>query len=472
MINRVLIRIKVVQLLYSYLLTKSEFKIETAPESPTRDKRYAYAMYLDTLMFLLRLGGVKLPGAPEAAFPADSPLSRSGLIRALAAEDRIRDLMAKGAQRVAAYAGCEADVYKAVMDSSVMRSFKRKKSTSVSDDMPLWTTIIREILANNAGFLEGARLDPDFTYSGFQRGLEMAAETFESYSDNKANLAEARNALRLSLDKANELYHALLLLPGELTRVQDLKLDAARHKYLPTDEDLNPNTRFVDNVLPKLIDGSPDMEEYLKKHPISWVDDTALINSLLNSVLASQTYADYMAAPTTDREADCEFWRSVLKNIILPGDDLAEALENKSVYWNDDLDTMGTFMLKTVKRIGSGKGDTVELLPDYKDEEDARFGSELFGYAVDNLGDYRALIDKFVNSGSWDTERLAFMDQVIMLAAVAEIVNYPAIPLAVTLNEYIEIANSYSTPKSGQFINGVLYSVINELKANGVINKQ
>lgn len=475
MINRVLIRIKVVQLLYSYLLTKSEFKIETLPESPTRDKRFAYAIYLDTLMFVLQMSGFKVQGADKKS-PLDGIgenryLSSNKIIRALMGEDRIRTLCLKGASHISDFDSCAAGLYDEIVKSSVYRGYIRLKKRESKDDVALWTSVIRTILAKDQTYMECARKNPDFTLSGFEKGLEMAAETLESYSDTRANLTEARNALDRSLDKAYELYHALLLLPAELTRIQEQKIDAAKHKYLPTSEDLNPNMRFVDNIFPRLVMESPSMQEYLKENPISWTDDTTLTRKLLDLVTSSEIYKDYMDKESTDRADDCEFWRSVFKNIILPSDELAEALESKSVYWNDDLDIMGTFVLKTIKRIGSSDEEPVTLLPKYKDDEDSRFGAELFMDAVNNLEDYRSYIDRFINSSQWDPERLAFMDGVIMIAAIAELLNYPLIPVPVTLNEYIEIANSYSTPRSGQFINGILYSVINYLRSEGKLTK-
>ena len=113
----------------------------------------------------------------------------------------------------------------------------------------------------------------------------------------------------------------------------------------------------------------------------------------------------------------------------------------------------------------------MHLLPKYKDDEDAVFGMKLFTDAVDHREEYRGLIDRFINPEQWDSDRLAFMDIVVMMAAIAELLRFPSIPVAVTLNEYIEIANSYSTPRSGQFVNGVLYSVINYLKAEDMLDK-
>ena len=461
--------------MYSYLLTKSEFKIETLPESPTRDKRFAYAMYLDTLLFIMQLSGFRVQGASKSS-PMDSVgenryLNSNKIIRALASDDRLRGFIAKGTSSLANFDECSRDIYNKIVNSSAYRSYIRLKTKDVNEDLKFWTVIIDTVIAKDEQFMSAARKNPDFTLAGFERGIQMAAETLASYSDTKSSLNEARNSLDRSLDKARELYFSLLLLPVELTRIQDQKLDAAKHKYLPSAEDLNPDTRFVDNIFPKLIVESPAMKDFLKNNPIGWETDINLTKKLLDQILASEIYKEYMAKPSVDRAADCDFWRAVFKSIILPSDELAEVLESKSVFCNDDLEIMGTFVLKTIKRVAGSDKEPVELLPKYKDDEDARFGAELFMDAVNHLEEYRSYIDQFINASQWDPERLAFMDGVIMITAIAELLNFPAIPLAVTLNEYIEIANAYSTPRSGQFINGILYSVINYLRQEGKLNK-
>ncbi len=476
MINRVLIRIKVVQMLYSYLLTKSEFRIETAPDSPGKDRRFAYMVYLDTLLFILELSGYRVQG-PESDSPAkyigeNKHLASNKMMASLINEEQIRSLILKRNSRIASFDKALAPVLEAITSTSAYRSYIRLKERTLSDDINFWTTILRTVIAKNPEFMECARANDEYTIAGYDRGILMAEETLRSYSDNRGMLTEARNSLQRSLDKAYELYHLLLLLPVEITRLRDQQIDAARHKFLPTDEDLNPNTRFIDNQLPALIASSPSMEEYLKANPVSWADDPDLIRRLLDLIMSSEVYAEYMAAPKVDRQADCDFWRTVFRTIILPSDDLAEVLESKSVYWNDDLDIMGTFVLKTIKRIASSDKAEISLLPKYKDDEDARFGADLFLDTITHFDEYRSYIDKFINSSQWDPERLAFMDIVIMTTAIAEMLNYPQIPIPVTLNEYIEIANSYSTPRSGAFVNGILYSVINYLKEEGKLTKE
>lgn len=462
-------------MLYAYLLTRGEFKIETAPQANSRDKRTAYNVYLDLIMLMLELSGCKVKG-PSGSYPVPEAsknryLNGSLLARSLSGDDHIKSIILRDPQRMATFDKIVPELYSKVITSSAYRSYIRLKERDMAEDTKFWKTIIQTVIATNPEFMEACRSAHDtFTLRGFEEGVEMALDTLSSYTDNRMRLVSARNSLDDSLEKAYELYHALLLLMCEITRAQDLRLDAAKNKYLPTAEDLNPDTRFVDNALPQTIAADEAMTSYLDEHPFSWADNDGLIKSLLDKILESDIYKDYMAAPVTDFAVDCEFWRNIYKSIILPSDELVEALEEKSIYWNDDLQIMGTFVLKTLKQFAV-KGPEATLLPKYKDDEDACFGADLFMYSVNNYDLYRSYIDRFLQDGKWDAERLAFMDAVIMVCAIAEMLNYPAIPIAVTMNEYIEIANDYSTPRSGQFINGILYAVTNYLKSEGLLNK-
>lgn len=474
MINRVLIRIKVVQMLYSYLLTKSEFKIEPAPESATRDKRFAYTVYIDTLLMILRMSGHNAglrQLSPLAGHTIHPALSSSKLVRALRDDDQIKGIIVRKSEQTDEMSDAISPIYFSLIESSAYKNYIKSKNHEMADDVKFWAAVLPTVVLKNEKFVECARRNPDFSISGLEKGVDMAVATLESFSDNRYMLRDASRSLTASLDKAYELYHALLLLPAEITALRDVRIEAARHKFLATAEDLNPNTRMIENPIPAKIAECNDMTEYLKANPFSWDNDLDMIQRLLDRIMESKIYHDYMGAPSTDYQTDCEFWRSIMKNVILPSDDLAEALESRSVYWNDDIEIMGTFVLKTLKRIASSPEAPVSLLPKYKDDEDARFGSELFMNAVSNFDEYRSLVEKFINSTSWDPERLAFMDLVVMVTAIAELLSYPLIPIPVTLNEYIEIANSYSTSRSGQFVNGILYSVINHLREEGRLNK-
>lgn len=479
MINRALIRIKVVQMLYSYLLTRSEFKIEPAPDTTSRDRKYAYAVYLDLLLLILELSGLNVKNGSEAAahplasLGRSNPLAGSRLATSLAGDDNIREIILRGVSGIAELDPIVMRLHQTIVATPAFIDYKKIKKPELKDDVQFWSVILRTVIANNTLLQDVLRQDAAYTGTGFNRGLQMVLDTLNNYNDTRSMLAGARNSLDASLAKAYELYHAMLLLPVEITREEELRQDANKNKFLPTPEELNPNTRFVNNAFVAAIAESADMAEFTKKTPISWEADYLMVKDLLNKIVESDLYRDYMEAPSTDFAADCEFWRQVMKNIILPSDALADTLESKSVYWNDDLQIMGTFVLKTMRQFANSRGDKeVKLLPMYKDDDDAVFGPQLFIKAVDNRDLYRSYIDRFINREQWDSERLAFMDIVIMIAAITELLNFPSIPIPVTLNEYIEIANCYSTLKSGQFINGILFSVINCLKEEGLLNKE
>lgn len=473
MINRVLIRIKVIQILYSYLLTQSDFHIESAPESESRDKRYAYSLYLDLLLLILRISGFRLAGSEKlvGAISDNKYLSAGKMVRSLFSDVNVRSVIFRRAANSEAFTDAALAIYGKITQSGAYRSYIRTKDLSMKDDVAFWVVIIRTIMEKSPELTEAARKNPDYTIAGYEHAFKMLISTLEGFSDTRTMFIEARNSLERSLDKARELYFALLLLPIELTRLQARRLDNARHKYLPSPEDLNPDTRFIDNTFVANLEESPEMKEYLKSNPISWDNGSETLKLLLDKVLQSDIYADYMAAPGVSYADDCEFWRSIIKNVILPSDILAEAIESESVYWNDDLDIIGTFVIKTIKRASADPASPITLLPKFKDDEDARFGGELFVDTVENYGTYRSYIDKFINEKQWDPERLAFMDVIIMCTAISELLNFPSIPVPVTMNEYIEIANCYSTSKSGQFINGILFSVINYLKKEGKLLK-
>ncbi len=298
----------------------------------------------------------------------------------------------------------------------------------------------------------------------------IVVQVLYSHLINKDDTLETTKArLKDSLDKAYELYYYLLTLPIELTKLQERRIEAAKGKYMPSEEEMNPNMRFVDNSFVNSLMLSQPLQEMVKAFSLTWNEDEVYLRLILDKILKSDIYEEYMTKEFVSDNDDIEFWRQVMKKVVLPDEDLAELLESKSVYWNDDIDIIGTFVVKTIKRFASD--EEMPFLPQYKDEEDAQFAELLFVNAVKNKERYMELIDKFVKKSSWDTERLAFMDVVILYVALAELEKVPSVPAVVTINEFVEMAKCYSTPNSGQFINGILYSIIKHLKNEGLLNK-
>ncbi len=474
MINRILIRIKVVQMLYSYLLTRSEFHLQAAPGGQSRDNQYAYSVYLNLLLMVLELSGYRVSRGghnPMESLGEANMLSGGKLASALSSNLDIREIIAKGNTGIEAFDETLLRLYSLITRSVAYTDFRKKKRHELEDEVQFWSVIINTVIATNPLVAEAARKDEKYTLAGFQKGVKMAVDTLRDYHDSQSSYAQAKKSLNESLEKAYELYHALLMLPVYITDMEAERIEAAKNKYCPTDEELNPNMRFVNNAFVAAIRENPDMEAYLKKHPFSWESDYYMLKDLLDKIKQSEAYKQYMAEDETSFAKDCELWRTLLRMVVFPSDSLAEALEQRSVYWNDDLTIMGTFVLKSIKHFAAAQSEEVNLLPIYKDEEDARFGPELFLTAIKERDTYRSYIDRFVNDSSWDPERLAFMDIVILVTAITELLKFPSIPMAVTMNEYVEIANYYSTPRSGQFINGVLFSIANYLKEEGKLNK-
>lgn len=289
-------------------------------------------------------------------------------------------------------------------------------------------------------------------------------------SKDSMTLTTAKKELTKSLDKSYELYNALLKLMIELTDVQDLRLDEAKHKFLPTEEDLNPNMRFVENEFVKRLRADQTLADFVDDKKINWRDDELFVRLLLDKILRSEEYQEYMEMPKTSLVRDGEVWYQLMKKVVLPDENLIEHLQSMSVYYtDDDLQIMGQFVMKTIRRFEDEEAQPI--LPQYKNDDDSKFGEQLFSKAVAEMEENNSYIDQFVKTEKWDVERIALMDRVVMCTALTEIRNYPSIPVNVSLNEYIELAKDYSTPRSGQFVNGILNAVVNKLRADKVIIK-
>lgn len=475
MVNRVLIRLKVVQLLYSYLLSKSEFNIEMPAETSSPDRRYAYSAYARLLLLLLQVCGIKVTKAP--ALPACKEVSstkyyKNKLALALSENDDVKALVKTYGDMMNAMIPELYNLTKKICELPAYTVFTKVKvkDRTPSDYIALFSAVMR-MLERQPEVVDFFRKDEDFSTRGLEMAGKMVLTTIREFGDTTYLLSNCRENLRKSLDQAYDLYHWLLWLPVEITRAEDARLEANANKYLPTEEDLHPDRRFVDSKFIETIENHGQMQKYLTDKGIYWNDDISLIPKLTEQITGSEPYKEYMAAPGDKTiEEEAELWRTLIKQIILPSDALAEALENKSIYWNDDLEVMGSFAMKTIRRLAIDPQEPLQ--PEFKDEEDETFGSKLFDAAVANHTEFRSLIDEFVNTKKWDADRIALMDTVILEAALAETLTFPNIPLTVTANEYVEIANWYSTSRSGAFINGMLASITEKLRNEGKIVKQ
>jgi N utilization substance protein B len=263
----------------------------------------------------------------------------------------------------------------------------------------------------------------------------------------------------------------MLWLIVDIRRYAEERIELGRNKHLPTPEEKNPNTKFVDNEAIRRIEESDVIIEYLKKKKLGWAGYPELIKELYNVLIESEEYRGYMASPTSPTFADdVEVVRAFYSLSALEDNELLDSvLEEQSILWNDDLGFALIMVVRTLERMRERQCD-IPVLDEFKGPEDPEFADRLFVRATADYAENLQYIERF--TVNWDVERIAFMDNLIMTTAIAELTGFAEIPVKVTLDEYIEIAKYYSTPGSNLFINGILDNVITLLTDEGKIVKQ
>ena len=284
-----------------------------------------------------------------------------------------------------------------------------------------------------------------------------------------ATSQKAEGELLESLNQTYELYHWILQLIIELHNYAIKRIEIGLNKLRPTDEERNPNKRFINNLFAKQLCSNKSLAEFNKNNGISWSEETDLIKLLMNQITATDFYKEYMKDNTRSCENDKMLWRDIVRKVLIPSAILEERLEEMNLYWNDDFETVMSFVEKTIKRFEEEKGADQPLLEKFRDTEDIDYAKKLLKTAIYNQEEYETLIQQ--TAQNWESERIANMDMVIMQAAIAEINAFPTIPINVTLNEYIEISKYYSTEKSSNFINGILDKIVNNLRQEGKLVK-
>ena len=297
------------------------------------------------------------------------------------------------------------------------------------------------------------------------KALKALYAHLKSESDS---LMASEKTLVTSIDKTYDLYFQMLSLIVEVARYADERQQAAMQKKLPTYEDLNPNRKFVENSVVHLIAESDSVNDYLAAHKLSWSRYPELIKALYSQLEQSEYYKKYMTSQERSFREDLALVTDFYTNELESSEMLEEVLDEQSILWNDDLGFALIMVTRTLSNMRPSHRD-VKVLPKFKSEEDLDFAMELFEKAAVNYDSNLEVIEQFTRN--WDIERIAFMDNVIMVTAMAELVSFPSIPVKVTLDEYIEIAKYYSTASSSTFINGVLDKVVTMLTEEGRINK-
>ncbi|MDR3843733.1 transcription antitermination factor NusB [Hallella sp.] len=299
--------------------------------------------------------------------------------------------------------------------------------------------------------------------------IKIVQLTYAYYQNGNRNMDNAEKELLFSLSKAYDLYNFLLELIVAVTREERHRYDVMNQRAEREGAE-PPSNKFVNNQFATQLEENNMLNEFIEVKKLTWKNDIEFVRKLCNQIEQSQVYQDYMADADDSYEADREVWRKLYKQLVQDNPDIDTLLEEKSLYWNDDKEVIDTFVLKTIKRFDPARGCKQELLPEYKDEEDKEFARKLFRATILNADTYQHYMSDA--SRNWDFARLAYMDVVIMQIAIAEMLTFPGIPAQVTINEFVELAKLYSTPRSSSYVNGMLDSIARYLISTGKMMKE
>jgi N utilization substance protein B len=282
-------------------------------------------------------------------------------------------------------------------------------------------------------------------------------------------MAKFEKELFFSIQKTYDLYHYLLLLIIDVADYANSRIEIARQKKIPTREDLNPNTKFVDNQIIQQLRVNRQMNQYLNTTRLSWVNSPELIKKLHNRIRMTPYFKEYMEHPGRSYEEDKKLIIEIYSSEIINTESIYQTLEEQSIYWNDEVEFVISMIAKTIKDFKEDDKEAAELMQLFKNDDDRDFARDLFRKSVVHKEEYIKLIESYTEN--WDVERIAFLDMLILVMAITEAVAFPSIPTRVTINEYLEIAKFYSTEKSSVFINGLLDKIFKYLKDNQKIVK-
>ena len=290
------------------------------------------------------------------------------------------------------------------------------------------------------------------------------------------SLAQAQSQLDVACEATRDLYIYMLGIVSPLTKIAKDRIESARSKFNPTDEELNPNMKFADNALAKLLDADVDFQKILTKKKLSWDQYDIFLKKVMNSIASKQYYAEYMPSPTSSLKEDCRLFTRIFEEEFVDSEDLERILEDKSLYWNDDLAYALTWCCKTLKSFE--KGETWKLYPLYQSElmegseveSDKAFVRKLLQAAFAGYDRYFSMISESV--AGWEKERLFSTDVALIVMGLAEAATFPTIPVKVTINEYVEISKFYGTQKSRSFVNGLLDRLVQSMVNDGKIVKE
>lgn len=299
--------------------------------------------------------------------------------------------------------------------------------------------------------------------------IKVVQLVYAYYLNGDKPMDVAEKELLTSLSKAYQMYNYLLDLIVAITNEERLRYDVLVQRAEREGTEA-PSPRFAYNRFAVQLEENEQLNAYNETFKLTWREDIEFVRNLCNQIEQSVAYQEYMASDDDSYDADREVWRKLYKQLIDNNESLDTLLEDKSLYWNDDKDIVDSFVLKTIKRFDPANKAQQELMPEFKDDEDREYAIQLFRTTIQNAQEYQDMMQYY--SRNWELSRMPFTDIVIMQIALAEMLTFPAIPLSVTINEFVEISKSYSTPRSAGYINGMLDTIARVLHKEGRLMKR
>lgn len=300
--------------------------------------------------------------------------------------------------------------------------------------------------------------------------IKVLQALYAYFKSDNDNYVAGEKELFFSMNKMYDMYILYMLVFEELTTLGSNKLEDAKKKRLPTAEDLDPNLKFVENKVFKLISENRAIKSKAELRKLNWVGNEDAIRKLFSEVKESEAYKSYMESDSRSFEEDKAFAVKLFKKIVANCEFIHHVFEENSIYWVDDIDLVCSMVIKTLKQLTDKSDEFEPVLTLYKEDDDEEeFAKILFRKTLFHDKENTAVIEE--RTKNWEVERIASMDVILMKMALTEAREFSQIPLKVTMNEYIEVSKFYSTPKSNTFINGILDKVFSDMKTKGEIAK-
>ncbi len=294
---------------------------------------------------------------------------------------------------------------------------------------------------------------------------------FAWHMTEKKDLLNGQKSLMKSIDSVYEMYIRMLALIVDVTEYTANDAMERANKHLPTQEDLSPNQKLLSNKFACVLKENPDYISAVNKYQVNWHADPELVKTIFNKLKQSKEYQAYLSDESAETlESSKEIIKFIFRKILLKNMNILQAFEDRFINWPVDNEVMKGMVAKTLKNFESEdpfKNKLTEISADW--EEDSRFVKDLYTYTIKNDPMYQEMIAE--RTKNWESDRIALMDTILMKMAICELMNFPSIPVKVSINEYLELSKDYSTPKSNSFINGILDKILNDLKRSNSIKK-